>query len=313
VRPLALALWVLAAPPAGKGAPARDPDAPVVLSTPADAGRLCQSLDFPERASRREPEVDRAAAEGRQEKRRARALERRYRVDLDGRGLAFDHDEGGRRLLLTERARLVALGGALVLWPTEEPEMPVPADAARARRIAAAAARGEVLLRLTFALPEDEEVAVCAHPPGASGYGLGMEPVSWAYLAGAEVLASGGEPAERREAPQGARPAVTVGEPMGAGAGSVRPAVEAQARELEACYRRARQARPALDGTLAVELELGAAGGPPLEARVAMDSLLDEGLSRCALAALRRASFPRGAAGRVQVPLHFTLEAPAGR
>jgi hypothetical protein len=42
-----------------------------------------------------------------------------------------------------------------------------------------------------------------------------------------------------------------------------------------------------------------------------MDSLLDEGLSRCALSAVRKATFPRGPGGRVQVPLHFTMQGPA--
>jgi hypothetical protein len=312
MRPLALALWLLAAPPTRpvpvEAAPG-GPEAPIVLTTPDHARRLCESLDFPERASRRSPELDRAAAEARQETRRARALGRRYRVDVDGKGLTFDYDDGGSRLLLTERAQLAALGGALKLWATEEPEMPVPADPARARRIAAAARNGEAVLRLTFALPEDEEVAVCAHPPGTGQYGLGVEPVSWSYLAGGAVLASGGEEPEGRAPGRGARPQVEVGEPIGGGA-AVRSAVQGLSKDLAACYERARRARPGLDGTLAVELDLDAGGGPPRSARLAMDSVHDEGLARCALAAIQRATFPRGPGGRVQVPLHFTLEEP---
>jgi TonB family protein len=93
----------------------------------------------------------------------------------------------------------------------------------------------------------------------------------------------------------------------------VRRAAEAIAGELGGCYAAARRARPGLEGSLALELDLDPGGGPPRSARVAMDSLLDEGLGRCALAAVRRATFPRGPGGRVQLPLHFTLEAPGGR
>jgi len=311
---LALFLWLLAAPgprPAVIQAPARGDQVPLALATAEDVRRLCQALDFPERASRREKGLDRAEAEARQEERRGRALGRRYRTDVSGKGLAFDYDDGGKRLLLTERAQMIAVGGSLRVWATEDPELPVPADPSRARRIAAAARNGEAVLRLTFVLPEDEEVAVCAHPAGTGQYALAVEPVSWSYLVGEEVLARGGEEPERREALPGARPQVVVGEPIGGDGAAIRRARQGRAKDLAACYARARQARPGLDGTLALELDLDPGGGPARAARVAMDSLLDEGLSRCALSAVRKASFPRGPGGRVQVPLHFTMQGPA--
>jgi len=311
---LALALWLLAAPgpaPTVIQAPAPGDRTPRALGTAEDVRRLCQALEFPERASRREKGPERAQSEARQDERRGRALGRRYRAEISGKGLAFDYDEDGKRLLLTERAQLVAVGGSLRVWAAEDPEMPVPADPARARRIAAAARNGEATLRLVFALPEDEEVAVCAHPAGARQYTLAVEPVSWSYRVGDRVLARGGEEAERREAAPGARPQVAVGPPIGADGAAVRRAVQARAGELAACYARARQDRPALDGTLALELDLDPAGGPARNARVAMDSAHDEGLARCALSAVRKVRFPRGPGGRVQVPLHFTLEEPA--
>lgn len=309
---LALALWLLAAPgPAVIQAPAEEDRTPLALETAEDVRRLCQALEFPERASRRERGPARAQAEVRQDERRGRALGRRYRAEVSGRGLAFDYDDDGKRLLLTERAQLVAAGGSLRVWATEDPEMPAPADPALARRVAAAARNGEATLRLVFALPEDEEVAVCAHAAGARQYTLAVEPVSWAYRVGERVLARGGEEPERREAAPGARPRVAVGPPIGGDGAAVRRAVEERAGDLAACYARARRERPALDGTLALELDLDPAGGPARNARVAMDSVHDEGLSGCALAAVRKVRFRRGPGGRVQVPLHFTLEEPA--
>ncbi|HSB18701.1 MAG TPA: AgmX/PglI C-terminal domain-containing protein [Anaeromyxobacteraceae bacterium] len=308
----ALALWLAAAPgpgPAVIQAPSPAEEKPVPLATAADVRRLCEALDFPERASPRQAGPGRAEAKARQEERRRGALERRYRAELAGKGLAFDYDQEGKRLLLTERARLVTIGGSLRVWPTEDPDMPAPADPTRARRIAAGARSGEVVLQLTFALPEDEEVAVCAHPPGTAQYTLGVEPVSWSYRIGAEVLARGGQEEPGEPAP-GARPRVALGEPIGGNGAAIRRALERQVKDLASCYALARKARPALDGTLALELDLDPGGGRARNARVAMDSVHDEELSRCALSAVRGATFPGGPGGRVQVPVHFTMEGP---
>jgi len=185
--PLLLALSLLAP----RSAPAATVEASggsrptQVLATRGDVQRLCKELEFPER--RREARLDRAAAEADQGERRARALEARYAVELSGRGLAFDYDDERRALALNERAQLTGAGGALRLWAVEDAELALPAEPPVARRIAAAARNGEGRLRLLFVLPEDDDEAICAHAPGTQSWGLGVEPVSWAFLVGGEV------------------------------------------------------------------------------------------------------------------------------
>ncbi|MBI5069728.1 MAG: AgmX/PglI C-terminal domain-containing protein [Deltaproteobacteria bacterium] len=279
--------------------------APQQLAGRPDVQRLCKALEFPER--RRDAQLDRAAAEADQEERRARALEGRYAVELAGRGLSFDYDEERRTLTLGERAHLLGAGGALRVWSVDDTELPMAADPALARRITAAARNGEGRLRLLFALPEDDDAAVCAHAPGTHSWGLGVEPVSWAFLVKGEVLARGGaEEPEPVQSQGSARPAVEVGTPPAAQGAALRQALAGHRAALLACYQEGLKERPGLDGALVVELEVPATGGRARSARVALDSLHAPRVARCVLAEVKKAELPGGKAGaRVQVPLHF--------
>lgn len=306
---LLLALSLLAPPPVAIEATGSDMPTRALASRD-DVLRLCKALEFPER--HREPGLDRAAAEAGQERRRARALESRYAVEVAGRGLVFDYDDARQELTLSERAQLVGAGGSLRVWAVEGPELPLPAEAAVARRIVAAARNGEGRLRLLFVLPEDEEAAICAHAPGTRSYGLGVEPVGWAFLIGEEVLARGGAEEAAATAPaRAARPALPVvelGDPVSGDGPAVRRALRVAERGLLACYRKALQRNPGIDGALALELELPPEGGRSRAARVAMDTLHEAALSRCVIAALAEVAFPAGKGGKVQVPLHFRLD-----
>lgn len=305
MRPCSLVLALAALPAAVAAAPA-----PLFLETFEEARRLCADLELPERVARADRTGDPARAHREQVVRRRRARAGRYRIDVDGAKLHFDYDPEGKQLTLRERSQLIGAGGALRVWAVDDPELPVAVDDARARRTMAEARADRLVLRIELLLPEDGEVAICSHPPGSHHWSLGVAPVSWSYRVGGEVLARGGEAAEApAPAPRrGGSPRVSVGEPVGGSdAARLRAAVSGRSAALSSCYLRALQAHPGLDGTLAVELELDPAGGAPRALRVALDSVLDEGLRRCALAALRQARFPAGPGGRVQLPLHFAL------
>jgi len=305
--PLLLALCLLAPRPAAAPIEASGRSRSTrMLASGGDVQRLCQALEFPER--RRDSKLDPAAAEAEQVERRARALEARYAVELSGRGLSFDYDGERRALTLQERAQLTGAGGTLRLWATDDAELALPAEPPVARRIVAAARSGQGRLRLLFVLPEDDEGAICAHAPGTRSWGLGVEPVSWAFLVGGEVLARGGSeepvgpgPAEGRAS---ARPGVEVGTPPSANGPAVSRAIGSRQAALLACYQRGLEDRPGLDGALVLELELSPSAGRNRSARVAMDSLHAPGVSRCVLEALEGVELPKGS-GRVQLPLHF--------
>lgn len=276
------------------------------LATRGDVQKLCQALEFPER--RRDAHLDRTAAEAEQQERRARALELRYLADVGGRGLSFHYDEERAALTLDPRTQLLGAGGALRLWAVDDAELALPADPALARRIAAAARSGEGSLRIQFVLPEDEDEATCAHAPGTHSFGLGVEPVSWAFLVKGRVLARGGAE-ELPATPAPEKPghaAVEVGLPSGQGSAELRQALLRQEAALLACYRKRLAQRPGSDGSLVLELALRPGGGKARSARVSMDSLHAPELSTCVLRAVEGVELPASPErAPVQVPLHF--------
>jgi len=308
----ALALLLALCPAAGA---AQDEGRPVRVATPEEARRLCAALQLPERVGSTEDPDARERIEGRQERRRQAARERQYLAEVEGRGLQLAWDGEARRLAVTERAALVAAGGALRLWLVDEARLPVEAGEALARRIHDAQRDGELRVRLAFGISADDELSFCSRPTGAGQRTLGVVPVAWWYLAGDVELARGGDPASLRPparaakgkgTPPAAEARVALGDPVGAADGAaVKRALQASLPALRACYRKARAARRDLEGTLAIEVELDAAGGPPRAARASLDAVMDEGLKRCALQAVSAARFPAGPASRVQVPLRF--------
>jgi len=311
--PLLLALCLLAPRPGGSPIEASGGTRSThAISTRSDVLRLCKSLEFPER--RRDARLDRAAAEADQVERRARALEARYAAELSGRGLSFDYDGAQGVLTLNERTQLTGAGGALRLWAVDGAELALPAEPGVARRIVAAARNGEGRLRLLFVLPEDDDEAICAHAPGTQSWGLGMEPVSWAFLVGGEVLAQGGTDEPVEPGAKGlatGQPAVEVGTPPSSSGAAVRQAIRGREAALLACYQKGLASRPGLDGVLVLELELSPSGGRGRSARVAMDSLHAPAVATCVLEALEKVELPKGS-GPVQLPLHFRRDgAPA--
>jgi hypothetical protein len=309
-RRAALALLLALAPLA---APAGEDGRPVPVDGPDQARRLCAALELPDRVGRGEPE-DRERIEARQARRREEARDRQYLVEVEGAGLRLQWDREDRVLWLAGESAMRAAGGALRLWVVDEARLPVAAGEALARRISDAHRERALRLRLVFGIPADDELSYCSRPTGAGQRTLGVTPVAWWYLAGDEELARGGDAAPRPAAPPedapGKAPAsaarVAVGDPVGAADGAaVKRALQASLPALRACYQKARAARRDLEGTLAVELELAAGGGPPRAARASLDAIMDDGLKRCALRALSAARFPAGPAGPVQVPLRF--------
>ncbi|HEU4382022.1 MAG TPA: AgmX/PglI C-terminal domain-containing protein [Anaeromyxobacteraceae bacterium] len=274
---------------------------PVFLKGAEDVARLCRALQ----------PAGRAGSEARA---RAEALERRYRVTVSGDGLDFEPWDETAGLRLSPRAVLLGAGRSLRLWMPDGDDLAVKAPRAAAQRIFQAKGRGRLALGVTFEIPAGEAgERPCTQAPTGKSWILAVEPVSWEYLSGAEVLARGGE-AGAGSAAEGSQPRVTVGEAVGAAATSaVRAALQAAVPDLTACYREALARSPSLDGTLVVELSLSGKAGPPRSARIAADSVQDEALAACVQGVAEKARFPAGKAGLASMAVQLELAAPAPR
>ncbi len=303
-------LVLLAALPALQAGLARADQKPLLLDYPKQVEALCASLTPAERVRFRGDALERGKAEAAHQAGRSAIFGRRYQVEIPGNRIAFEpYDEGEGELAVSPRAVLTGARGSLRVWASEDAQLAVKASRAEARRVLDAQQAGALTLLLTFDLPdEDEAGSPCAHAAGSRLYTLAVEPVSWQYASRGEVLARGGEGADRPQATaaQGGRPTVEVGESMGGNA-ELRQAIVARTKELAACYHDALRRDPALDGTLVVEVGLRQDSAPSV--RVAADSLQDGPLAACARGAVAKAAFPKGAA-KATVPIRFTLQAP---
>ncbi len=313
--PLALAL-ALAAPQAQPAIVAETsprtaaPVAAQPLESPSQVRALCEALNPSERLIRKGDVVAQARAEAEHDARRDVALSGRYRVGISADRLRFaDYDPGEEQLALSKRAVLAAAGGTLRIWPVEDGGLPVTVDVAAAQRIMEAAARKTLALTIAFTLPDDDDEVACVHPNGSRRYALGIEPVGWEYVDGEQVLARGGEGADRPivTAAEGARPRIRVSDPLGGGGRELRSAVEAREKDLEGCYQRALQQNPGLDGSLVAEVEFGRGAS---RVRIAADSVQDEAMTACVTGVISRVEFPRGQEVRADLPIHFILEPP---
>jgi hypothetical protein len=264
---------------------------------------LCRTLEPAERLRTKGDAVALGEADEAHDRARDAAIVGRYELAVPGAKLPFARYDGGARRLVLERGGFIALdGGAARLWPALEAGLPVEVDAAAARRILAAQAAGTLELALVFDLGDD--VTCGSGPSGRSRYTLPIEPVSWRWVSGGEVLARGGAGAERPlvTATQGAAARVSVGDPL-AGPRDARRAVQERAPALEACYADALKRDPALDGVLVAEL----GGTAPA---IAADSVGDAQLAGCVARALGDAAGSAGVGGTVAVPIRFELVAP---
>lgn len=293
-----------AAPPAEPGAIALPAGptgpGPRAVSSAEELATLCAALAPAERLRPEGDALERGEATRRQRAGRDGALGARYAVTLPGAALAFaPYDAAARELALAEPALLPVPGGDSSLWPTEARGLAVEVDAAGARRILDAQQAGRLALELVFDLPAD---ATCGADPRGRTFTLPVEPVEWRWSDGRDALARGGAALDRplASAAQGARPSVSVGDPV-IGPAAARRAVAARIADLERCYAGALEAEPALDGLVVVEL------GP--RAAIAADSTGAPELGACVLRALARAR-PAGG-GRAAVPIHFELHPPA--
>ncbi len=305
---LAAVLLVLSgAAPAGKPppttvrheAPAAE-EAPMRLSSAADVAALCRTLEPAERVRPKGDAVERGEAESRHDADRDVALRRRYEVAVPAGKLVFAPYDGPQRILaLQEPAQIPVADGTARLWPTEQRDLAVEAEASAARRALDAQRKGTLSLSLVFALPDD---ATCGSGARGKKFTIPIEPVSWRWVDGEAVLARGGAAAERPllTAAQGARPTVDVGEPI-AGPSEAKKAVLARAAELEACYAEALKRHPALDGVLVADL-----GGT--KPAISADSVGDADLAACVQKALGPLAPAQG--GRTAVPIRFELAAP---
>lgn len=314
-----LLLSVLGAAPAGAAAspPRAAPAAPAATTTPIvaheepagdkaavrldtadDLARLCGALVPAERVHQVGDAVERGVAEALHETSRGAAMKERYAARIAAAKLPFaPYDGPERRLALQEPVQLPVAEGTARLWPTDHRDLSVEADALVARRVLDAQRRGALALELAFDLPDD---ATCGTGARGKKFTIPMDPVSWRWLDGDEVLAHGGAAAERPlvTAAQGARPKVDVGDPI-SGPLDATKLVRAKGVELEACYREALKRNPAADGVLVADL----GGG---RTAISADSVGDEELAVCVQKALATV----GGGVRAAVPIRFDLSAP---
>lgn len=307
----------LAAPPSG-GARPREAD-PRPVTTEKQAAELCAASAPTERVRFKGDAVDRAAAAQKHDEERDAALDRRYRTTVAAKEVTFgDYDAAQGELSLSPRSGLSGAGGALRLWLTGDKTLPVNADAAAAKRVFAAQKAGRLELQLVFELDGDASDAPCVAVPGTHRFTVAASPVSWSYVAGGEVLARGGEGADKplASAKAGAKPHVEVEDAISEGvAGDARDRVAARRQDLEGCYASALQKDPTLDGTLVLEVQLTKKDGAPEKVDVVADSVQDDALAGCVKKIVEKVAFkratPRG--GRAQIPVRFELAAPNGK
>lgn len=281
-----------------------------LLESPAQVHALCEALRPSERMREKGDVVARARAEADHDARRDVALNGRYRIRISADQLRFaDYDPGEEQLALSRRAVLAAAGGTLQVWPVEDGGLPMTVDVAAAQRIMQAAARKTLALTITFTLPDEDDGVACVHPNGSHRYALGIEPLGWEYVDGEQVLARGGEGADRPivTAAQGALPRIRLSDPFGGGGRELKSAVEAREKDLEGCYQRALQHNPGLDGSLVAEVDLG---DGTRSVRIAADSVQDEAMTACVTGVISTVEFPRGEDVRADLPIHFVLEPP---
>ncbi|MFT3916976.1 MAG: hypothetical protein QM704_23705 [Anaeromyxobacteraceae bacterium] len=301
-----LALLAAATPTPGLAAPGPAvaatgvPDVvPIEVAGPAELETLCQALEPAERLRTKGDALDRATAEDTQEERRDLATVARYRVTIPAGKLFFGPYARGEGRLALQDAVLLGFGGARLYCATEA-GLPVEADLATAKRLFELQRKGELALELVFDLPDD---ATCSRGRPRT---LAVEPVSWRWRAGEEVLALGGAAGADRtalSAARGAQARVTVGEPL-SGPAAARKAIAARQDALGACYADALKRAPSLDGVLVAEVTGAGSAAPKLSG----DSVGDAALATCVQKALAGVT---AAGGPAAVPIRFELTARA--
>jgi len=321
MSPLLLSLLALAAgsPAGSKAAPIVQPPpivrapAPVTVATVQDAAALCTALMPVERMRFQGDAVARGQAEASHEATRDAALAARYRVEVATSQLGFEpYDPEEKRLALSAKTTLPAVGGRLRLWPGEG--LAVEVDAATAQQILDGQKQRTLRLEVIFEVASDDGGTPCTSVPGEKTSTLSVDGVTWEYTVGGRLVARGGEGADRPlvTAAQGARRRVEVAPAMSEANGmEIRKRVQGRAGELETCYAGALSKDPALDGSLVAELRLTGAGGAPDKVAIVADSIQDEGMAACVKKVLGRTEFPSGKQ-QVTVPIHFILEPPEG-
>jgi hypothetical protein len=291
------------------GAAAQEEQKAVRLQTPRQVQELCASLAPIERVRFRGDAVERGKARTAYRAARSDAFDRRYQVEVPGSQIVFvPYAEEEGELAVSPRSPLAAVRGMLRIWGSEDADLVVPVGREEARRVLEAQRARTLLLRLTFDLPDEEvDGSPCAHAAASRVYTLAVEPVSWVYTSRGEVLARGGEGADRPmiTMAQGARPVVEVGEPL-QGDSELRRVIAARNRELTACYTSALERDPTLDGTLALEVRANRGKAPSV--RVAVDSMQDGALAGCVREVVSRPGLPGGVGATI--PIRFTLAAP---
>jgi hypothetical protein len=303
------------APEVLRGAPAAPARGePVLLAGAEDARRVCDLLAPVDRFTFDGDAVERGLAEAQRAEERQKALDARYRIEVPAARLRFaPYSPDDRTLSLYRHALPATADGALRLHAVEEGGLPVEADPPTAKRILAAHREGKLVLRVAFVTAEEDE-APCFHVAGTKGWTVSAEPVAWEYLQDGQVIARGGQGADRPlvSAKEGARPRVRVGKVLDAGEGEgreLRLAAIDRLEEVEACYATALDRDPWLDGSVVADLALAGEDGAPEAVKIAADSVQDEELVECVRTILATLDV-RAGAGRAWLPIHFALDPP---
>jgi hypothetical protein len=275
---------------------------------------LCQSLrDEPLSAASENP-VERARAAELHAQGRQAALAARYVAMVPAAGFAFaSYELGERRLLLDTKNGLALDDGAELVVPSKESAPGFVLTPELAERLISLRAQGKLALRLIFkAAGSQLRRDACMWLGGGRVVKMEIEILGSALMAlDGSVLSRGdtGEYADASLQLPVRLPKVSVrkvrfedGRDIPAG---LAPAFDGLAERATACYERRLVARPALRGTLVVEVRTGA-GGRVEAAHIDMSSLGDEALVTCVTTAVEKATIAGASSGqRFSVPLQF--------
>lgn len=230
-----------------------------------------------------------------------------------------DVDEAEREVTLRRRDLLrPGLGVNLFM---EEQELVLTAAAAAAvpaggaqplvRRVTALGKQQKALLRLRYRLADVDGAGPCrlGAKPGSPPV-LTIEPQLWELFdeTGALFASGGVDAAGERRAPAGGQPAVTVAPATVDGAGPPAGEITERARKeeprLRDCYAAALALDPTVDGSLVLEVAIGA-DGKAKEVTTTADSVHDAALASCATRLLGAVSWGKGGPSSALIPVHF--------
>jgi hypothetical protein len=290
---------------------------PVVPLDGPGLRRVCETVKPDSQVKFTGNEVERGKARAEHKKRRAAALERYYLVTVPSLGFSFREYDVSEKKLTLETRKVLPLGDGVELafaGGDEEPEIAAALGPQPAEHAVLARGKGKLGLRLTFRLDPGQGGDPCTRYPARKAVKVTLDPLAFELveMVKDERMLYRGELPGYAEALQASVPVkgpkVRVGKASVA-QGQAPPPLVAALRGLEPgllrCYRQGLENNARLRGAIVVGFKLDA-GGHVTQASTEINSLGDDDVTACTLAAVRAHRFGKGIRpGRVSVPVYF--------